>query len=79
MKALEANVRAIEQDGLVWGLSKLVPVGYGVSKLQVRVCDVGLRRPCSYRRIFTDCRWIFDSLFVSCVRLPDLSFLCAPP
>lgn len=34
MKELEAAVRAIEKDGLVWGSSKLVPIGYGVSKLQ---------------------------------------------
>jgi len=37
MKALEANVRAIEKDGLTWGASKLVPVGYGVSKLQINL------------------------------------------
>lgn len=35
MAALEASVRSIEKDGLVWGLSKLVPVGYGVRKLQI--------------------------------------------
>lgn len=35
MKALEAGLRAMEIDGLVWGASKLVPVGYGVSKLQI--------------------------------------------
>ncbi|TLD23238.1 hypothetical protein PspLS_07558 [Pyricularia sp. CBS 133598] len=35
MVELEAAVRAIDQDGLVWGASKLVPVGYGVSKLQM--------------------------------------------
>ena len=35
MKALEKNVRDIEMDGLVWGASKLVPVGYGISKLQI--------------------------------------------
>jgi elongation factor 1-beta len=29
MEALESEVRAIEKDGLVWGASKLVPVGYG--------------------------------------------------
>jgi elongation factor 1-beta len=29
MGALEKEVRAIEKDGLVWGASKLVPVGYG--------------------------------------------------
>ena len=37
MKELEEGVRAIEKDGLVWGLSKLVAVGYGVSKLQITV------------------------------------------
>jgi len=35
MKELEAAVRAIEMDGLVWGSSKLVAIGYGVSKLQM--------------------------------------------
>ena len=37
MKSLEANVRGIEIDGLVWGASKLVPVGYGISKLQINL------------------------------------------
>ncbi|GAB7348557.1 hypothetical protein MBLNU459_g6948t1 [Dothideomycetes sp. NU459] len=37
MKELEASVRSIEKDGLVWGASKLVPVGYGVSKLQINL------------------------------------------
>lgn len=37
MKALEASVRGIEKDGLLWGSSKLVPVGYGVSKLQINL------------------------------------------
>ncbi len=37
MKDLEAAVRAIEKDGLVWGSSKLVAVGYGVSKLQISI------------------------------------------
>ncbi|TFY76189.1 hypothetical protein EWM64_g7823 [Hericium alpestre] len=35
MKALEDAVRSIEQDGLVWGASKLVPIGYGIRKLQI--------------------------------------------
>jgi elongation factor 1-beta len=35
MKQLEAGVRSVEKDGLVWGASKLVPVGFGVSKLQI--------------------------------------------
>lgn len=35
MKELEANMRTISMDGLTWGGSKLVPVGYGISKLQV--------------------------------------------
>ncbi|KAG5513387.1 hypothetical protein PMAC_001450 [Pneumocystis sp. 'macacae'] len=35
MVALEKGVRAIEMDGLVWGASKLVLVGYGIRKLQI--------------------------------------------
>lgn len=35
MVALEAAVRSIEQDGLVWGASKLVAIGYGIKKLQI--------------------------------------------
>ncbi|GAA5938570.1 hypothetical protein JCM3775_002160 [Rhodotorula graminis] len=35
MKELEAFVRSIEKPGLVWGLSKLVPIGYGIKKLQM--------------------------------------------
>ena len=27
--------KSIEMEGLVWGASKLVPVGYGINKLQV--------------------------------------------
>ena len=37
MKALEASVRGIERDGLVWGASKLVPVGFGIKKLQINL------------------------------------------
>ena len=37
MKALEENMRSIEMDGLTWGKGKLVPVGYGISKLQVNM------------------------------------------
>merc|ERR1711962_36000 len=29
------NVKTIEKDGLVWGASKLVPVGYGINKLRI--------------------------------------------
>merc|ERR1712110_813894 len=28
-------VKTIEMDGLVWGANKLVPIGYGIKKLQV--------------------------------------------
>ncbi|KAI1779916.1 putative elongation factor 1-beta [Hypoxylon cercidicola] len=37
MVALEAAVRGIEKDGLVWGASKLVPVGFGIKKLQINL------------------------------------------
>lgn len=35
MKQLEAAVRSIEKDGLLWGASKLVAVGFGIKKLQI--------------------------------------------
>lgn len=37
MKELESTMRAIEMDGLTWGASKLVPVGFGIKKLQVNL------------------------------------------
>jgi elongation factor 1-beta len=37
MKELEDGVRAIEMDGLLWGASKLVPVGYGIKMLQINL------------------------------------------
>uniref|UniRef100_A0A3Q3FLL5 Eukaryotic translation elongation factor 1 beta 2 n=1 Tax=Labrus bergylta TaxID=56723 RepID=A0A3Q3FLL5_9LABR len=35
MAKLEECVRSIQMDGLVWGQSKFVPVGYGIKKLQI--------------------------------------------
>ena len=36
MAKLEECVRSIQADGLVWGSSKLVPVEYGIKKLQIQ-------------------------------------------
>lgn len=33
------QVKSIEMEGLNWGASKLVPVGYGIKKLQI-MCTV---------------------------------------
>ncbi|XP_060562588.1 elongation factor 1-beta-like [Ruditapes philippinarum] len=35
MKEMERLVRTIEMEGLVWGAGKLIPVGYGIKKLQI--------------------------------------------
>ena len=35
MEALEATLRSIEKDGLTWGSGKLVPLAFGIKKLQV--------------------------------------------
>lgn len=35
MKAMEEAVRKIEMDGLLWGAAKLVPLAYGIHKLQI--------------------------------------------
>lgn len=37
MAALETSVRSIEKDGLVWGGSKLVAIGFGIKKLQINL------------------------------------------
>ncbi|KAL5393216.1 hypothetical protein DPSP01_000047 [Paraphaeosphaeria sporulosa] len=34
---LKANVLAIEKDGLVWGASQFVAVGFGIKKLQINL------------------------------------------
>ncbi|XP_058436803.1 elongation factor 1-delta isoform X2 [Marmota monax] len=36
MAQLEACVRSIQLDGLLWGGSQLVPVGYGIRKLRIQ-------------------------------------------
>ncbi|WZZ38656.1 hypothetical protein YC2023_034915 [Brassica napus] len=40
MKKLEAAVRGVEMPGLLWGASKLVPVGYGIKKLTIMLTIV---------------------------------------
>ncbi|XP_023542763.1 elongation factor 1-delta 2-like [Cucurbita pepo subsp. pepo] len=40
MKKLEEAVRSVEMEGLLWGASKLVPVGYGIKKLQIMLTIV---------------------------------------
>ncbi|XP_057767480.1 elongation factor 1-delta-like [Salvia miltiorrhiza] len=40
MKKLEEEVRKVQQEGLLWGASKLVPVGYGIKKLQIMITIV---------------------------------------
>jgi len=37
LQELEANVRSIEMDGLVWGASTLIAVGFGIKKLQINL------------------------------------------
>jgi translation elongation factor EF-1beta len=48
MAALEAEVRAIQKDGLLWGTSKLAPVGFGIKKLQI-TCVIEDAKVCSSR------------------------------
>ncbi|KAM3260115.1 hypothetical protein ACQJBY_051400 [Aegilops geniculata] len=40
MAKLEEAVRSVAMEGLTWGASKLVPVGYGMSKLQIMLTIV---------------------------------------
>ena len=40
MAKQEGRVRSIQANGLAWGYSELVPVAYGIKKLQIQ-CVVG--------------------------------------
>ncbi|KAF3669095.1 Elongation factor 1-delta, partial [Capsicum annuum] len=40
MKKLEEAVRGVQMEGLTWGAAKLVPVGYGIKKLQIMLTIV---------------------------------------
>ncbi|GJV76336.1 elongation factor 1-beta-like protein [Tanacetum coccineum] len=40
MKKLEEAVRSVEIEGLLWGASKLVPVGYGIKKMTIMLTIV---------------------------------------
>ncbi|KAL3332094.1 hypothetical protein AABB24_032616 [Solanum stoloniferum] len=40
MKKLEEAVRSVHMEGLTYGASKLVPVGYGIKKLQIMLTIV---------------------------------------
>jgi len=39
LKDLEAKVRSLQLDGLAWGASKFVAIGYGIQKLQI-LCTI---------------------------------------
>ncbi|XP_050259282.1 elongation factor 1-beta-like [Quercus robur] len=40
MKKLEEAVRIVQMEGLLWGASKLVPVGYGIKKMTIMLTIV---------------------------------------
>lgn len=40
MKKLEEAVRSVHMEGLTWGASKLVPVGYGIKKMTIMLTIV---------------------------------------
>ena len=44
MKALEASVRSISKDGLVWGSSTLIPVGMKVLILFILIIGFGIKK-----------------------------------
>ena len=39
MAQLEVHVRSVTMDGMLWGASKLVPLAYGIKKLQI-ICVI---------------------------------------
>lgn len=53
MKHLEDEVRAVSKDGLLWGQSKLVPVGFGIKKMQITAVIEDVKIP-SFDAIIED-------------------------
>nr|DAD37274.1 TPA_asm: hypothetical protein HUJ06_007915 [Nelumbo nucifera] len=51
MKKLEEAVRSVQMEGLVWGASKLVPVGYGIKKMQIMLTIVDDLHSTRYRAL----------------------------
>ena len=69
LEELERLVRGVETDGLKWGASKLVPVAYGIKKLQIScvVEDEKVRAVLVVRvEDPTQCCWLHNPLF-TCV------------
>lgn len=60
MVELEKAVRSIEKPGLVWGLSKLVAVGFGIKKLQVTLVIGEYLHACSQTCLMACCRGRID-------------------
>jgi elongation factor 1-beta len=54
MRGLEDAVRGVETEGLVWGSSKLIPVGFGVQKLQINFLASGGRILSFHSSILSD-------------------------
>lgn len=57
---MEASVRSIEKEGLVWGASTFVAIGYGVKKLQITLVitdDVSLDQIQEECAEFEDCKF----------------------
>lgn len=66
MEALTAAVKSIQLDGLVWGGSQLVAIGYGIKKLQINcvVEDDKVRNPSNYGKLVLTylVHWFFSLL-----------------
>jgi translation elongation factor EF-1beta len=78
MKALEDSVRSVEMEGLVWGASKLVPIGYGIRKLQITLVvgsSVARLRHAPFDLMNNVKRMNLCRLMISKRRLPNLKIM----
>ncbi len=46
---MEGEVRAIKKEGLLWGTSRLMPVGFGIKKLQITAVIEDAKVKCLFR------------------------------
>ncbi|CAI2727592.1 unnamed protein product [Schistosoma spindalis] len=61
MAEMEKAVRSIEVDGLLWGSSKLVPLAYGIKKLQI-ACVIEDDKVCNLSQLFVKSIYLINKL-----------------
>lgn len=66
MAEMEKAVRSIQADGLLWGSSKLVPLAYGIKKLQI-ACVIEDDKVCILSQMFVKSIYLINKFNWDCI------------